>query len=275
MELWQALLLGLVEGFTEYLPVSSTGHLLLTQRALGLESGVVANAYAICIQAGAVAAVLGLYFSRVRQMARGMLGRDAAGLRLSRDVLIAFCPAAVLGLLSDDWIEARLFGLWPVVAAWLVGGVAILVVARARRGLLPPGGFDLEQLASRGAFAIGLMQCVALWPGTSRSLATIVGGVLVGMNLAAAVEFSFLLGLVTLFAATAYKSFGHGPAMVDSFGWGAIAVGFTAAFAAAWISVRWMVAYLNRRGLELFGYWRVGLAALVALAVWRGWLSAG
>ena len=273
MELWQALLLGLIEGLTEYLPVSSTGHLLLAQRALGLDEGRASNAYAICIQAGAVAAVFGLYFERVRQMLRGFLGRDGAGLRLTLNVGIAFVPAAVVGLVFDDWIDAHLLKLWPIVGAWLVGGVAILVVAYARRGLLPPGGFALEQLAWRGALAVGALQCIALWPGTSRSLATIVGGVLVGMNLAAALEFSFLLGLVTLLAATAYKSMSDGALMVHDFGWGAIVVGFVAAFAAAWVSVRWMVAYLNRRGLEVFGYWRVGLALVTAVLIWRGVLA--
>lgn len=273
MELWHALVLGLVEGLTEYLPVSSTGHLLLAERALGLASSETANAYAICIQAGAVAAVFGLYFSRVKQMLRGLVGRDAAGRRLSVSVLIAFFPAALAGVLFDHSIESHLFGLWPVIGAWFVGGVAIIVVAVRRRGLLPPGGYDIERLGARGAFAIGLCQCLALWPGTSRSLVTIVGGVLVGMNLAAALEFSFLLGLVTLFAATAYKGVSHGPSMLADFGWGNVIVGFTAAFAAAWISVRWMVEYLQRRGLELFGYWRIAIALIAAALVLTGKLS--
>jgi undecaprenyl-diphosphatase len=270
MELWQALFLGLVEGLTEYLPVSSTGHLLLAERALGVAAGETANAYAICIQAGAVAAVFGLYFKRVVQMLRGLRGSDADGRRLSISVLIAFFPAAVAGILFDKPIERLLFGMWYVVGAWFVGGVAILVVAYKRRGLLPPGGFAIERLTARGAFAIGLCQCLALWPGTSRSLVTIVGGVLVGMNLAAALEFSFLLGLLTLFAATAYKGVSHGPSMLADFGWGNVIVGFTAAFASAWISVRWMVGYLQRRGLELFGYWRIAIALVVACLLLAG-----
>lgn len=264
MEPWQALILGLVEGLTEYLPVSSTGHLLLVQRLLGLADTEAANAYAICIQAGAVAAVLGLYFRRAKQIARGLLGTDVAGRRLAVALVIAFAPAAVVGPLLDDRIEQHLFGLWPVVAAWFVGGVAILIVAHRRRGLLPPGGFALEELRLVGALVIGLSQCLAMWPGTSRSLVTIVSGVLVGMNLAAAVEFSFLLGVLTLFAATAYKSISHGASMLDDFGVLNLALGFAAAFVSAIVSVRWMVGYLQRRGLELFGYWRVGLALVVA-----------
>lgn len=264
MDWWQALILGLVEGLTEYLPVSSTGHLILTERALGIEASASAHAFAIVIQAGAVAAVLGLYFRRVRSMARGMLGADAQGLRTALAVLIAFAPAAVFGVLFDDAIERHLFGLWPIVAAWFVGGVAILVVARVRPARARGTGLELEALTWRMALCVGLCQCLAMWPGTSRSLATIVGGVLVGLQLKSAVEFSFLLGLVTLSAATAYRAVGHGEAMVASYGWSAIAIGFVTAFASAWVSVRWMVGYLERRGLALFGYWRVGLALVVA-----------
>jgi undecaprenyl-diphosphatase len=273
MELWQAVLLGLVEGFTEYLPVSSTGHLLLVQRLLGIPEGRSVNAFLICIQAGAVAAVLTLYFGRVRQLARGLAGRDPVGRRLSIDVALAFLPAAIVGLAFDDWIDEHLFRLWPIIGAWFVGGVAILVVAYKRRGLLPPGGFDLEHLRWHAALAIGVAQCAAMWPGTSRSLATIVAGVLVGMNLVAAVEFSFLLGLVTLFAATAYKATTDGIGMVDEFGYTALAAGFLAALLSAWASVRWMVDYLQRRGLELFGYWRVALALVAAALLGTGWIA--
>jgi undecaprenyl-diphosphatase len=272
MELWQAVLLGLVEGLTEYLPVSSTGHLLLVQRLIGIPEGRSANAFAICIQAGAVAAVLTLYFSRLRQMARGLAGRDPVGRRLSLDVAIAFVPAAVVGLLLDDWIDEHLLRPWPIVLAWFAGGVAILVVAFKRRGLLPPGGFDLEELRWRGALVIGIVQCAAMLPGTSRSLATIVAGVLVGMNLVAAVEFSFLLGLLTLFAATAYKSLTDGVAMLEEFGYVALGAGFLAALLSAWASVRWMVDYLQRRGLELFGWWRIAIALVAAAMLWRGWI---
>jgi undecaprenyl-diphosphatase len=270
MEPWQAFVLGLVEGLTEYLPVSSTGHLLLAERALGLEATANANAYAICIQAGAVAAVLGLYFSRAKQIARGLRGADPVGRTLACALAAAFLPAAIVGPLCDDHIERRLFGLWPVVAAWLAGGIAILAVARRRRGLLPPGGSDLERLSVRGAFLIGLAQCVAMWPGTSRSLVTIVAGVLVGLNLAAAVEFSFLLGVATLFAATVYKSRSQGAAMLADFGALNIAIGFLAAFLSAVVSVRWMVGYLHRHGLEIFGYWRIAAALVVGALILAG-----
>lgn len=273
MDWWQAFVLGLVEGLTEFLPVSSTGHLILTERLLGLSASASAHAFAICIQAGAVAAVLGLYFRRVRAMALGMLGADPQGRRTALAVLVAFAPAAVVGVAFDDAIEAKLFGLWPVVVAWFVGGAAILIVARLRPARAQGSGLELDALTLRMALLIGLCQCLALWPGTSRSLATIVGGVLVGLRLGAAVEFSFLLGLVTLSAATAYKALDQGSAMLADYGPTPLAIGFLTALVSAWVSVRWMVGYLERRGLELFGYWRVALALVVGLALWSGRLQ--
>jgi undecaprenyl-diphosphatase len=273
MEWWQALILGLVEGLTEYLPVSSTGHLLLAERALGMESSASAHAFAICIQAGAVAAVLGLYFPRIKSMLAGLVGADRDGLKLAVAVSVAFLPAALVGVLFDERIEQHLFGLWPVVAAWFVGGAAILIVARVRPARGVGAGLGIDSVNLRMALLIGLWQCLALWPGTSRSLATIVGGVVVGLRLGAAVEFSFLLGLLTLSAATAYKAVGHGEEMLASYGAPALAIGFATAFASAWISVRWMVAYLQRHGLALFGYWRVGLALVVAALLASGRLS--
>ncbi len=264
----QALILGLVEGITEFLPVSSTGHLLLAQRALGIASSDASDAYAICIQAGAIVAVMGLYRARVAQMARGLVGRDPVGLRLAMLLVLAFLPAAVLGLAFNDTIDALLFGLWPVVCAWLVGGVAILVV-RGR-----PDGRALEELDARTALGIGLAQCLALWPGTSRSLATILGATLLGLSLPAAVEFSFLLGLVTLGAATAYSALKHGDAMLAAYGAAPLLVGFAAAAASAALAVKWLVGWIQRRGMGVFAVWRIGLAAVVAGLVLAGVLPA-
>lgn len=279
MEWWQALILGVVEGITEFLPVSSTGHIILAQRAMGMEATRAANAYAICIQAGAIVAVLGLYRGRVRQALNGVAGRDPAGARLVRALLVAFVPAAIVGKALDDTIEAYLFGLWPIVAAWAAGGLAILAVARTTwlRPAQPPevvtttgdeapgGAATLPPLdpTTRQALIIGLAQCLAMWPGTSRSLVTILAGVLVGLPLAASVEFSFLLGVVTLSAATAYKGLQEGPAIL-ALGPGPVALGVVAAWLSAVLAVRWMVDHLRRRGLGLFALWRLGAAALVA-----------
>ncbi len=265
----QALVLGIVEGVTEYLPVSSTGHLLLAERALGMERSDAADAYAICIQAGAILAVLGLYRARVAQMVRGLLGVDPAGRRLFVQLVVAFLPAAVLGFLFDDAIDAYLFGLWPVVFAWAVGGVAILLL----RG--PRGGRAIEELDMRTAFLIGCAQCLALWPGTSRSLATILGGVLLGASLPAAVEFSFLLGLLTLGAATSYSALKHGDVMLAEYGAVPLLVGFVTSGVSAAVSVKWLVGWLQSRGLEIFAVWRLALAAVVAALLASGVLPAG
>jgi len=265
---WEAVLLGLVEGLTEYLPVSSTGHLILVQRALGIEAGAAANAYAICIQAGAIVAVLGLYRARVVQVLRGLCGRDPKGLQLLGCLVLAFLPAAVVGLAFDDAIERVLFGLEPVVGAWLVGGLAILAVSRARRGTPGTGGKALDELGLLGALLIGLCQCLALWPGTSRSLVTIVGGLLVGLSLSAAVEFSFLLGVLTLLAATAYKSIGEWSVLSEHYSIGTMLLGALAAWIFALVSVKWMVRWLQSHGLEIFGWYRVLLALAVGAWLW-------
>jgi len=280
MEWWQSLILGLVEGVTEYLPVSSTGHLLVTQRFLGLESNETNDAFAICIQAGAIVAVLGLYARRVRDMALGVLGKNPVGLKLSLAVLTAFMPAAIIGLLLQDWIKLYLFGgekwgLWPIVAAWFVGGVAILAVDayRKKRRSETGTGLDLESLTIRMALIIGFIQCIAMWPGVSRSLVTIVGGVLVGLNLRSAVEFSFLLGVLTLGATTAYDGFKHGAQMLEAFGPGVLAIGFLAAWVSAVLSVKWMVSYLNKHGLGIFGWYRIALAITIAVLIIQGYFA--
>ena len=278
MDNFQALILGLVEGLTEYLPVSSTGHLLLAQRLMGIDSSTASDAFAICILAGAILAVLGIYRQRVAQMVMGAVGRNEAGQRLLINLLSAFVPAAVLGLLLEKPIKKYLFGgdewgLWPVVAAWFAGGMAILVVslARRRRGTSPTTGFDLEQLTIRMALIVGFAQCIAMWPGVSRSLITIVGGVLVGLSLPAAVELSFLLGVITLTAATAYDALKHGPEMLATYGATPLLIGFGAAWLSAVLAVKWMVGYLKSHGMEIFGWYRVALAFVVA--AWLLWPS--
>ena len=278
MDNFQALILGLVEGLTEYLPVSSTGHLLLAQRLMGIYSSTASDAFAICIQAGAILAVLGIYRQRVAQMVMGAVGRNEAGQRLLINLLSAFVPAAVLGLLLEKPIKKYLFGgdewgLWPVVAAWFAGGMAILVVslARRRRGTSPTTGFDLEHLTVRMALIVGLAQCIAMWPGVSRSLITIVEGVLVGLSLPAAVELSFLLGVITLTAATAYDALKHGPEMLATYGATPLLIGFGAAWLSAVLAVKWMVGYLKSHGMEIFGWYRVALAFVVA--AWLLWPS--
>lgn len=304
MNWWQSFILGIIEGLTEYLPVSSTGHLIVAQRMMGIGldadpfravlENEAANCFAICIQGGAIAAVLLLYWSRITQIFRGAIGRDKEGLRLVLAILAGFLPAAVIGLLANDWIEEKLFHFKWVAVAWLVGGFGILGVDRWMKKGGATHGKELAEITVRMALVIGFAQCVAMWPGTSRSLMTIIGGLLVGLRLAAAVEFSFLLGLVTLSAATAKKAvwpvdlaekwaeipgqavpeslaseagkydtaFGGALLMWDSYGFVPLLVGVVAATVSAAIAVKWMVSYLNRRGLGVFGWYRIALGIL-------------
>ncbi len=269
-----AVILGLVEGATEYLPISSTGHLCLAQRLMGLgrekdEKGV-ADSYAICIQGGAILAVLGLYRRRFRQITSGLMGRDASGLRLSINLALAFAPAALAGLLAGSQIKSSLFHLVPIAVAWFTGGLAILGLSRHLQNNPSSSGLKLEDLSWRQSLIIGVAQCFALWPGISRSLVTIAGGVLAGVGLAAAVEFSFLLGLVTLTAATAYELLKDGPQIFATYGWVNPVIGLACAFFAAAISIKWMVSYLQHKGMEIFGYYRILLAALSASLIFFG-----
>lgn len=232
------------------------------------------DAYTICIQAGAIIAVLGLYFHRVRQMLLGLAGKDEDGRRLLINIVVGFLPAAVIGLIFNKLIKSYLFGIWPVVIAWFFGGVAILAVSRWNRGRdrSHVQGLSIVDLTWKLALIIGFVQCIAMWPGVSRSLVTIVGGMLVGLSLSAAVEFSFLLGVVTLSAATGHDLLKHGQVMQQTFDGLSLTVGVVFAFIAAVLSVKWMVGYLNRHGLALFGYYRVALALLAGTLIMTGML---
>jgi undecaprenyl-diphosphatase len=272
MSWWQAAIIGIVEGLTEYLPVSSTAHILLTQRALGLDQSDAADAYAVCVQAGAILAVLGMYTHRVGQMFRGLVGRDPAGLRLAINIVVGFFPAAVLGLLFNRKIKEHLFHLWPICGAWFIGGLVILGFAYWTRRRGTSGRYVMD-LSMTGALVIGLMQCLGMIPGTSRSLVTILGGLLVGLSMEAALEFSFLLGLVTLTAATLHDGYKHGGEMLKSYDVTTMAIGFIAAALAAALAVSWMLHYLRRRGLAVFGYYRIALAITVAALLWSGRLA--
>ncbi len=290
-----AAILGVVEGLTEYLPVSSTGHLILTNSVLGLDSesalvrrdgdGLVfdldgsefsvkeaADAYSIIIQFGAIVAVLFAYWKRCTGTLVGALRRDPASLRLTRNLIVAFVPAAGLGFIFSDKIEEMLFNPVTVAIALVVGGVLMLVVDRRqkRRAAGTPAnavgeeqGPDLQDLSVRQSLTIGAMQCLALWPGMSRSMATIVGGYVAGLSPRRATEFSFLLGLVTLSAASIYKTLKCAEQMLASFGACVSALGLAVAFVAAFASVKWMVEWISRHGLSAFAWYRFALAACV------------
>lgn len=282
-----ALILGVVEGITEYLPISSTGHLLLANAVLGLDSTEplldddgnavlhpdgrpmtlkeAADAYAIVIQAGAILAVMFLYWSRIWQIIMGVFGLSPHGRLLARNLIVAFLPAAVIGLLLNDLIEYWLFGPLPIAIALAAGGLLMLGVESWRKTQSSGGDYDIElhSLGVRQCLFIGILQCVAMWPGTSRSMMTIVGGYLVGLTPARAAEFSFLLGLITLTAAAGYKTVTSGDVMLAGLDLGPVLLGIFVSFVAAALAVRWLVGYLSRHGLALFAWYRFALAAAV------------
>ena len=283
LDAWHAALLGLVEGITEYLPVSSTGHLILASSLLGLdrpEHKDALDAFEIVIQGGAILAVLGLYAQRVAQMTRGLIGRDPAGLRLLLQVAIAFVPAAAVGLVLRHAVKQYLFHPIPVLAALFAGGLWMIWLDRARA---PARGDPLESLTFRSALAIGLFQCAALWPGTSRSMMAIAGGMVVGLRARDAAEFSFLLGVPTLGAACAWELLqnllhsarDHTPNLFEQLGTGACAVGFAVAALAAALAVRWLVGFLTRHGLAPFGWYRIALSALLGALLFAGVVQLG
>lgn len=281
----QAIILGLVEGITEYLPVSSTGHLILAAAFLKLDDPAVkssVDAFNIVIQGGAILAVLGLYFPRVLSMLRGLCGKDKAGLRLAINLLIAFLPAAILGVLLDDWISSKLFSPGPVIAALVVGGVYMIALDIWRKKKFPPvaadtpqPGLDINDLTPAKALFIGLMQCIAMWPGTSRSMMTITGGVMAGLRPARAAEFSFLLGLPTLGGACCYKLLKNlkeasdtgTPNLFEKLGWTPVILGMLVAAISAALAVKWLVGFLNKHGLTPFGIYRILLGALLGALV--------
>jgi len=278
MTWWQAIILGLVEGITEYLPVSSTGHLILAQHLIGMPSDhdEAIKHFEVVVQGGAILAVLGLYWPRVLQMLRGLTGRDRDGLRLLINLVVAFIPAALLGLLLHDLIEEHLFGVYPVLAALAVGGVYMIALDRWARRRHQAGWANLEinDLTPRKALVIGCMQVIAMWPGTSRSMMTITGGYVVGLKPKAAAEFSFLLGLPTLGAAAAYSLYkdlkGSDGNLFQQLGHVPVLLGLIVATISAAAAVKWLVAFLTKHGLTAFGAYRLILCAVLGALVLTG-----
>lgn len=258
-----AFLLGLIEGLTEFLPVSSTGHLILLGNWLG-HSDEASKTLDIVIQLGAVLAVVVYYRQRLWDLVKGCSKRDAASLQLGAAVAIAFIPAAVVGLLLHGIIKKHLFGPRPVGLALIVGGIVMLVVEVLRAKKEKPQVEDLGQVTLGKAFAIGVAQCFSLWPGASRSMTTIVGGQMVGLGTATAAEFSFLLAIPTLGAATVFDLYKNGRALLDSpAGPTSLVIGIVVSFVVAWVVIATFLRYLKRFGLAPFGVYRIVLGAVV------------
>lgn len=266
----EALLLGIIEGLTEFLPVSSTGHLSLALAALGHDDDA-AKAMSIVIQMGAVVAVLIYYRVRLLTMVRGVFSGDEEQRRLGLALAIGFIPAAALGFLAHKPIKALLFGPKPIAYALIVGGVVMILVETFARKPVDPNPeapSDLSVITPRRALAIGCFQCFALWPGTSRSMSTIVGGQVVGLPLRAAAEFSFLLSIPMLGAATAFDLLKNGRALLEAPA--VLTVGLVSAFAVSMLAIAAFLRYLKRFGMRPFGVYRIALGALVLYLASRG-----
>lgn len=271
MTLLDAIILGIVEGLTEFLPVSSTGHLILTSALLGLE-GCAADAYLIVIQFGAIAAVAVHYRQRLLAVLRGMMGKDKDGKKLALHLFLAFLPAAVVGLLFDDVIEEYFFSSLTVGIALVVGGV-LMIVAERPPIARPPRREKLEDLTPVDALLVGCAQCFALWPGMSRSMSTIVGGQLRGLSTPLAADFSFLLALPTLGAATCYSALKNREELLAmDGGLPVMAAGMVVSFLVAWAAIAWFLKVVKKIGMTPFGWYRIAVGILVVVLVQLGML---
>ncbi|WP_353092925.1 undecaprenyl-diphosphate phosphatase [Methylibium sp.] len=275
----KAAIMGIVEGLTEFLPISSTGHLILTASLLNF-TGEMVKVFDIAIQTGAMFAVIWEYRVRLGATVAGIT-HQAVAQRFVRNLLIAFVPAVVFGLALGGLIKEHLFHPVPVATAFVVGGLIILWVERRHRALF--GGRDLEggrvarvetidDMSALDALKVGLVQCAALIPGTSRSGATIIGAMLFGFSRKAATEFSFFLGIPTLMGAGAYSLIKQR----DLLSWGDLpvfAVGVVFAFLSALVCIRWLIRYVSTHDFTVFAWYRIAFGGLVLLSAWGGWVD--
>jgi undecaprenyl-diphosphatase len=253
-----ALLLGVIEGVTEFLPVSSTGHLILAGDLIGFR-GPPGQVFEVVIQLGAIGAVCWEYFGRFARAAVGF-HRDPEQFRFLRNILLAFLPTVAIGALAYGFIKAYLFDPWVVVAALVLGGVAILII---ERNLPQPRHDAVEQMPARTALGIGLCQVVSMIPGVSRAGATIMGGLLLGLDRRSATEFSFFLAVPTMLAASVLDLYKNWAAM-DGGNLLVIAIGFTAAFVSALIVVRWLIRFVSHHDFVPFAWYRIALGIVMA-----------
>ncbi|MDB5484999.1 MAG: undecaprenyl-diphosphatase [Tardiphaga sp.] len=261
----RAVILGIVEGVTEFLPVSSTGHLLLVERFLGLDESGFWKSFAVLIQLGAILAILAIYFARLWRIALGLFAGDVGARRFVIGVLVAFLPAAIIGAAVGGLVKSYLFNPWVVCFSLIVGGAILLWVDQLD---LRPTQHDATSFPLRMYLKIGFAQCLAMIPGVSRSGATIVGAMLLGADKRAAAEFSFFLAIPTMVGAFAYDLYKSRADMTMD-GSVTIAIGFAVSFVTAIIVVRTFLDYVTRHGFTLFAWWRVivGTIGLIALAL--------
>jgi undecaprenyl-diphosphatase len=262
--LWVAIILGIVEGLTEFLPISSTGHLIITSDLIGF-TGMRAETYEIFIQLGAILAVVWEYRTRLLLVAADV-PRRASARGFVMNLFLAFLPAAVIGLLFHDYISEHLFSVPTVGAALIAGAVLILIVEALP---LKPGPEEAEEIGWKQALGVGFAQCLALWPGFSRSAATILGGLGIGLNRKAATEFSFFLAIPTMFAATIYSLLKNLEYLeAADAGW--LALSFVISFLVAWVSIRWLLRYVMSHSFRIFAWYRIGLGIIIFVYHYSG-----
>src|ERR687897_3283187 len=253
-----ALLLGVVEGLTEFLPVSSTGHLILVVDLIGFR-GPPGQVFEVWIQLGAIGAVCWEYFGRFARAAAGFR-HDPDQFHFVRNILLAFLPTVVIGAFAYSFIKAYLFDPWVVVAALVLGGVAILII---ERDLPAPRHHAVEKMPPRTAFAVGLCQVISMIPGVSRAGATIMGGLMLGVDRRTATEFSFFLAVPTMLAASSYDLYKNWTEL-NADNLAVIAVGFVAAFLCALVVVRGLIAFVSRHGFAPFAWYRMAIGVVMA-----------
>jgi undecaprenyl-diphosphatase len=263
----KAVILGLVEGFTEFLPISSTGHLILVSELLGFNDDR-GKLFAIVIQSGALLALCWEYRARIAMVVRG-LPHDRAAQGFVSKLLLAFLPLALVGVLFADAIKELLFNATTVATAFIAGGLVMLWAERREHRIRVT---TAEEVSVADAIKIGLVQVLALIPGTSRAGATIIGGLVFGLSRRAATEFSFFLAIPTLGAATLYELLFEGD-LVNGRDWGMWLAGFAAAFAGAFLSVRWLLRYISAHDFSALAWYRIGFGALVLATGHLGWID--
>ena len=256
-DVFKAMVLGVVEGLTEFLPVSSTGHLLLLEHFFGFDDDAFGKTFVVLIQLGAILAILSIYFHRLWGIAIGALTKEAPR-RFILGVLIAFLPAAIIGALAHSFIKGVLFNVWIVCTMLIVGGAILLWVDRLQ---LKPVHHDATQFPLMTYLIIGLCQCLAMVPGVSRSGATIVSAMLLGADKRSAAEFSFFLAIPTMVGAFAYDFYkSHGDMTMNNLG--IVAIGSDISFVVAFIVVKMFLDYVTSHGFGLFAWWRIIVGAL-------------
>ncbi len=265
MLLAKAAVMGVVEGLTEFLPISSTGHLILAGALLGFDDDK-AKVFDIAIQTGAIFAVILVYWEKIRSTFKA-LPYQVEAQRFVLNVFIGFLPAVILGLLFGKFIKAHLFTPWVVATTFIVGGFIILWAERR-----PPSSVRIravEDMRGRDALMVGLVQCLAMVPGTSRSGATIIGGMLLGLSRKAATDFSFFLAIPTLIGAGAYSLYKE-RALLSVEDIPMFATGLVVSFVSAWICVRWLLKYIASHSFEVFAWYRIAFGLVVLGTAWTG-----